>query len=92
MRLVMEKFKTIKENVTQDIEEKRSKFIANAYYVENVDEAEKIIKMVKKQYYDANHNCYAYIVKANQVVKRFSDDGEPNGTAGSPIFERLRKK
>ena len=47
MRLIMEKFKTIKENVTQDIEEKRSKFIANAYYVENVDEAEKIIKMVK---------------------------------------------
>lgn len=91
MRLVMEKFKTIKENVTQDIEEKRSKFIANAYYVENVDEAEKIIKMVKKQYYDANHNCYAYIVKANQVVKRFSDDGEPNGTAGSPILNVLEK-
>ena len=87
----MEKFKTIKENVTQDIEEKRSKFIANAYYVENVDEAEKIIKMVKKQYYDANHNCYAYIVKANQVVKRFSDDGEPNGTAGSPILNVLEK-
>lgn len=91
MRLVMEKFKTIKENVTQDIEEKRSKFIANAYYVENVDEAEKIIKMVKKQYYDANHNCYAYIVKADQVVKRFSDDGEPNGTAGSPILNVLEK-
>ena len=87
----MEKFKTIKENVTQDIEEKRSKFIANAYYVENVDEAEKIIKMVKKQYYDANHNCYAYIVKADQVVKRFSDDGEPNGTAGSPILNVLEK-
>ena len=91
MRLIMEKFKTIKENVTQDIEEKRSKFIANAYYVENVNEAEKIIKMVKKQYYDANHNCYAYIVKADQVVKRFSDDGEPNGTAGSPILNVLEK-
>ena len=87
----MEKFKTIEENVTQDIEEKRSKFIANAYYIENVNEAEKIIKMVKKQYYDANHNCYAYIVKADQVVKRFSDDGEPNGTAGSPILNVLEK-
>ena len=87
----MQKFKTIKENVTVEIEEKRSKFIANIFYVENVAEAEETIKQVKKQYYDARHNCFAYIVKEEGLIKRFSDDGEPSGTAGSPILNVLEK-
>lgn len=87
----MQKFKTIKENVTVEIEEKHSKFIANIFYVENVAAAEETIKQVKKQYYDARHNCFAYIVDEENKVKKFSDDGEPSGTAGSPILNVLEK-
>ena len=82
----MDTFKTIKNNETAEIEEKRSKFIANIFYVENIEEVEKYIKQTKKKYYDARHNCYAYMIREeNNVLKKFSDDGEPSGTAGSPI-------
>lgn len=87
----MEKFKTIKTNAIVEIEEKRSKFIGSAFYVENEEEAERIIKDIKKKYYDARHNCFAYIINNGNVTKRFSDDGEPSGTAGSPILNVLEK-
>ena len=55
--------KTIKENKSAEIIEKKSKFIANVFYVESKDEAENIIKQINKKYHDAKHNCFAYIVK-----------------------------
>ncbi len=55
--------KTIKENESAEIIEKKSKFIANVFYVESKDEAENIIKQINKKYHDAKHNCFAYIVK-----------------------------
>ena len=83
-------FKTIKENVSAEIVEKKSKFIANLFYVESAVEAENIIKRVKKQYYDARHNCFAYsIYTSDGVQNRFSDDGEPSGTAGSPMLNMI---
>lgn len=87
----MEKFKTIKTNAIVEIEEKRSRFIGSAFYVENEEEAERIIKDIKKKYYDARHNCFAYIINNGNATKRFSDDGEPSGTAGSPILNVLEK-
>lgn len=88
----MEKFKTIRNNEVSEIEEKRSKFIASIFYVETIDEVENAIKQVKKKYYDAKHNCYAYIINENgNILKRFSDDGEPSGTAGSPILNTIEK-
>ena len=87
----MKKFKTIENNITVEIEEKRSKFIANIFYIESVKEAEDIIKQCKKKYYDARHNCYAYIVNDEQEIKKSSDDGEPSGTAGSPILNVIEK-
>ncbi len=88
----MEKFKTIKNNETAEIEEKRSKFIANIFYAEDSKEIENIIKQIKKKYHDARHNCYAYIVMEDgNVFKKFSDDGEPSGTAGSPILNVIEK-
>ena len=88
----MDKFKTIKNDKTVEIEEKRSKFIANIFYVENIDEVEKYIRQTKKKYYDARHNCYAYMIREeNNVLKKFSDDGEPSGTAGSPILNVIEK-
>ena len=87
----MKKLKTIQNTVTIEIEEKRSKFIANIYNVENVENAENIIKQIKKKYYDARHNCYAYIINDKQMIKKSSDDGEPSGTAGSPILNVIEK-
>ena len=75
-------FKAIKENVSAEIVEKKSKFIANIFYVETREEAENIIKDINKEYHDARHNCYAYrIIENGQTVQKASDDGEPSGTA-----------
>ena len=90
----MEKFKTILEkNTTTEIIEKKSRFIANLFYVETPQEAEDKIKQVKKKYYDAKHNCFAYItLNGNEIQKKCSDDGEPSGTAGDPMLEILEKQ
>lgn len=86
-------FKVIQENVTGQIVEKKSKFIANIFYVETKEEAEEILKKIKKKYYDARHNCYAYrITEGETIVERSSDDGEPSGTAGPPILDILTKQ
>ena len=83
-------FKTINENVSAEIVEKKSKFIANIFYVETVEEAEEKVKEIKKKYFDARHNCFAYSVFTKDgIVNRFSDDGEPSGTAGGPMLNIL---
>ena len=87
----MEKFKTIEGQVTAEVEEKKSRFIANLFYVESVEEAENCLKQIKKKYYDARHNCYAYVVKEESIIKKSSDDGEPSGTAGSPILNVIER-
>src|SRR5699024_999826 len=87
----MEKFKTIEGKVTAEVEEKKSRFIANLFYVESVEEAENCLKQIKKKYYNARHNCYAYVVKEENIIKKSSDDGEPSGTAGSPILNVIEK-
>ena len=88
----MNEFITINENVQAEIVEKKSKFIANLFYVESVKEAENIIKETRKKYYDARHNCFAYrIMEENKVMEKFSDDGEPSGTAGAPMLNILQK-
>ncbi len=85
-------FKTIKENASYEIVEKKSKFIANAFYVESKEEAENIIKQINKKYYDARHNCYAYrIFTQENIIEKASDDGEPSGTAGAPMLTILSK-
>ena len=87
-------FKTISEKEIQaEIVEKKSKFIANVFYVETVEEAEEKIKEVKKKYYDARHNCFAYsIFSKDVIINRFSDDGEPSGTAGAPMLNILNSR
>lgn len=86
-------YQTIKQNVSAQIIEKKSKFIAEIYYVQSVEEAEGIIEETKKRFYDARHHCYAYIVNDEKVaVQRSSDDGEPSGTAGAPMLHILEKK
>jgi uncharacterized YigZ family protein len=86
-------FKTIDKNISAEIVEKKSKFIANLFYVESVEEAEEKIKELKKKYFDARHNCYAFSVYTKDgITNRFSDDGEPSGTAGSPMLNIINSK
>ena len=88
----MEKYYTISDDVQTEITEKKSKFIANMYKVENVEQAEEKIKNIKKKYFDAKHHCIAYRIQDNnQIIERFSDDGEPSGTAGAPMLTILQK-
>ena len=88
----MEEFITIEENVQTEITEKKSKFIANLFYVENVEEAEELIKKTKKKYFDAKHNCIAYrVIEKGQIIEKSSDDEEPSGTAGQPMLSILQK-
>ena len=85
-------FKTINENASAEIVEKKSKFIANIFYVETKEEAEEKIKEINKKYHDARHNCYAYrIVTDDGIIEKASDDGEPSGTAGAPMLTILSK-
>lgn len=85
--------KTLDEFCTAEIVEKKSKFICSLYHIDTKEEAETIINNAKKQYFDARHNCYAYIIydkEQDNVVTKMSDDGEPSGTAGSPILATLK--
>lgn len=84
---------TIKEHVQSEIVEKKSKFIANIFFVENVEEAENKIKETKKEYHDARHNCSCYrVIEEGKIVEKQSDDGEPSGTAGGPMLNILQKR
>lgn len=74
------------------IEIKRSIFIATVKGELSADEADEFVKSVRKKYPDATHNCYAYVGDELGNVTRFSDDGEPSGTAGQPILDVLRKQ
>lgn len=88
----MEGFKTIIQDSTAEIEEKKSRFIADVFYIENISEAEEKIKSIKKKYFDARHHCYAYRIIENDGIKeKQSDDGEPSGTAGAPMLNILQK-
>ena len=82
-------YKTVFCEGCGEIVEKKSRFIAHVYPVTVVEEAEEIINRLKKEYWDARHNCYAYIIGKDGMNKKCSDDGEPQGTAGKPMLEVL---
>lgn len=76
--------KIVIQGGSSEIVEKKSRFIANVKAVNSEEEAVAFINEIKKKHYDARHNCMAYVVNG---VSRFSDDGEPSGTAGKPILD-----
>lgn len=83
---------TIKEHIQSEIVEKKSKFIANVFYVQSKDEAENKIKEIKKKYFDARHNCSSYrVLEEGNIVEKANDDGEPSGTAGGPMLNIIQK-
>jgi uncharacterized YigZ family protein len=77
------------EGAEAEIVEKKSRFIATIQPVSNEEEALAFVAQMKKKYYDARHNCWAFIVGEDNVVAKCSDDGEPSGTAGRPMLEVL---
>lgn len=86
-------FYTIRDSSTAEIIEKKSRFIANAYHVDSREEAENKINELKKKYFDAKHNCFAFSIidENDNLLEKSGDDGEPSGTAGAPILNVIRK-
>ena len=83
-------FKTVESNEEADITEKKSKFIANIFYITSEEEAEEKIRQIKRKHNTARHHCYAYrIIRKNEIINKSSDDGEPSGTAGMPMLNIL---
>lgn len=82
--------KIVYQGASAEIVEKKSRFIADIFSVSTEEEALQILDKVKKQYWDARHHCWAYVIGDEQVQERCSDDGEPSGTAGKPILEVIR--
>lgn len=85
----MKEYCIIADEAQAEITEKKSRFIAHVIPVETEEEALSKIEALKKEYWDARHNCYAFVIGEMGEVQRFSDDGEPQGTAGKPILEVL---
>ena len=77
---------------THEIVIQRSRFICTLKRIDGFDDALSFVKSVKKKYSDATHNCYAFISNSAGTEQRFYDDGEPQGTAGQPMLEVLKKK
>lgn len=82
---------TIKDEVSTEFEEKKSIFIGHAKRVYSDDEARNFINKIKNEHKVATHNVYAYVIGENMGVQRYSDDGEPQGTAGIPVLEVIKK-
>ena len=85
-------YKTISTSAEGIYKEKGSKFLSFAYPVTSTDEVKELIRTFKKEYYDARHVCYAYMLGAERKEWRANDDGEPSGTAGRPILGQVNSK
>ncbi|WP_054743005.1 YigZ family protein [Cellulosilyticum ruminicola] len=87
---MLESYRTIQGPGEALVVEKKSKFIATVCEVKTQEEAEACLQQLRKKYYDARHNCFAYQIGEKNEIQRCSDDGEPQGTAGKPILEVLK--
>ena len=89
----LKKYKTIDSDdvFKAEYEINKSKFIAHVKYVEEEESAKEFLQQLKKKYYDATHNCSAWVLGVNGDKQKSNDDGEPGGTAGNPILETIKK-
>lgn len=83
-------YKTILKGATDEFSEKKSRFIGQLLPITSEEEAKAILNDIKKAHRQANHSCWAYRLRGQQMSERYSDDGEPSGTAGMPMLEVLR--
>ncbi len=86
---MVRQYKTIYVDGTAEIVEKKSRFLANISHVESEEEAIRFIEECKKKYWNATHNCWAYVIGKRGELMRCSDDGEPSQTAGKPMLDVL---
>ena len=84
-------YRTVKQPGEAELVIKRSRFIGRCFPVADEQEALRLLEQVRRQHWDATHNCYAYSVGVSGACARYSDDGEPSGTAGLPMMETLRR-
>ncbi|MBQ2497346.1 MAG: YigZ family protein [Prevotella sp.] len=88
-----DEYKTITERVGEGYySEKRSKFLAFAHHVETQEQIKELLARYRKEYYDARHVCYAYMLGAERLDFRANDDGEPSSTAGKPILGQINSR
>ncbi|MCI2253029.1 YigZ family protein [Domibacillus sp. PGB-M46] len=85
-------YKTVKTAGTHEIVIQKSRFIAHTARVESAEEAIAFIDQIKKQHWNATHNCSAYMIGEHDHIQKANDDGEPSGTAGLPILEVIKKR
>ena len=88
----MRAYRTLGQCASAEFIEKKSRFIGNACPVEPEEEALAFLERIRREHRDATHNCYAYTVGQNMGIMRYSDDGEPGGTAGLPMMDVLKKR
>lgn len=86
----MNYYRTVEREASAEFEERRSLFIGYAKPVKTAEEAMEFVKQKKKEHADATHNVYAYLLEGGRIAK-YSDDGEPQGTAGMPVLDTIRK-
>lgn len=87
--IIIDSFQIVYQGGIGEIVEKKSRFIATVVSVNSEEEAIEFIEQTKKKYYNATHNCYAYVIGDNNEIQRCSDDGEPAKTAGRPMLDIL---
>jgi uncharacterized YigZ family protein len=85
-----DQYRTIAAPTEGLYKEKGSKFIAKAYAVYSEDEVKEVLQALRKEYFDARHHCYAYLLGADRATYRANDDGEPNHSAGDPILGQIK--
>jgi len=90
--LVLKDYRTIGRTASNEVIINRSRFIGQAFHVDSETAAEEAIAKVRQTWPDASHHCYAYIIGEDGQVQRFSDDGEPGGTAGMPIMQVIMQQ
>ncbi len=86
---MLDRYKTVYSGGVAEIIEKKSRFIATVQPVKSEEEALEFIEAMRKKYWNATHNCFAYVIGEHFQVQRCSDDGEPSGTAGKPMLDVL---
>ena len=89
---VKDTYQTIRESVTGSFRDRGSKFLGFAYPVTTEEQVRECLALLKKQYHDAHHHCYAWALGSDRSLYRMNDDGEPSGSAGKPIYGQILSK
>lgn len=91
--MTLKNYRTVSDDeiFSAEYEIKKSRFIAHVKHVETEETAREFVQMIRKKYFDATHNCSAWILGDSGNLQKSNDDGEPGGTAGNPILETIKK-